>query len=434
MRSLFFLLLLVIIPVSAYAIDCTQIPTDMAPGGPISQFRSYQKDGYAYIPGPLIGSETGDACLGKGTENTYFIFTGDAFYRTCVPTSGGTCDNLTYWGTYSKYSITKIACDVPPPPDPTTYPNHCSNKAQDVDETGIDCGGSCKACIKKCPNGTSEFYVKNIDGTGEGGYVCAAVVLPDSAGNCPNGYQKTKTADSTIYPTGTPICAAPSDYVDVSPDVGPENTPTVEPPPNWQTGTTSYTDFGSGSGGTTTNPNTSTTTNEGTKSGAPAGTQSYTTTTTVSSKTYNTGTTTQTTTTTTTTNNYYSGPGGTGDKLGSDTTTEEQGLPEDNPSNYDYNPAIAPDGPISIGESEYGQGPNWESIKTNIDSKLQELSDSITGNQILTSDPTCAITGSIMGRSYTISFCKYQSFLESMGVFLLAVTYLAGFIYLFDRG
>ncbi|MBK9256028.1 MAG: T9SS type A sorting domain-containing protein [Saprospiraceae bacterium] len=108
---------------------------------------------------------------------------------------------------FSKTALTNSTiskCDIPYPPGPV-YPAHCSNGVLDANETGIDCGGSCKVCLVEVEpviGGTvispwPKVFCMNgrMDGD-ETGVDCGGVHCPPcNIGNCSDGIRNNGEDD-----------------------------------------------------------------------------------------------------------------------------------------------------------------------------------------------------------------------------------------------
>jgi len=297
--------------------------------------------------------------------------------------------------------------------------NLCDNGLRDTGETGIDCGGTCSgSCVTFCPPG----YVVETDVDGVD--FCAMTAAPDKHGNCPSGYSYhlrqsgegvcihwDSDQNNTTLPDGTSYIA-PTLAADGTPVSGQEPTGTTTQDPAWSGYSASVVEQ--------TTPETIVNNSDGSSTGTTTHTKTETT---------SGGTTTTTTTKTT----HYGGANGSGGVIGETvSTTTESDDPTTETGNYDD---AAPDDSGSIAESDYGEAPDWDDLKTNIDSPISEFEDALTGSSIETDNSQCRIdVGNFYGKSISFDFCPYGDKFELLGGFLVTFTYILGMIFLVERG
>lgn len=300
-------------------------------------------------------------------------------------------------GSVYVWTWTKNQCVYVPPPD------YCHNNLKDATETGIDCGGSCSAtCVSKCPSGTVFRTYTGAEGTSVAGQVfngCVFVTNPDSFGNCPQGYLSFGAGACSTC-DGTPECAsAYSEPEYLANEDVPLKEPSSTAPPGFETGSLSIVESTSSSTDTV-DPS------------APAGAQSQVTTTKTTTNSDGTVTTTNIT-------NYYSGTGGTGTIVG--TKTVEEVPLEENLENYDF----------SLGNVE---GNTYDTtIEVPVENDIIGLvNDFISQSpliamfdtfEIRTSNAVCSVSAGVFyGKEIIIDFCRWQSYIQTLGVMLLALT------------
>lgn len=297
--------------------------------------------------------------------------------------------------------------------------NLCDNGVLDTGETGIDCGGTCSgSCATYCPPG----YGVEVDV--DGVEFCALSAPPDKHGNCPSGYslQTRQSGESvcihwdsdknnTTLPDGTGYIA-PTLAADGTTVTGQEPTGTTTPDPAW----TGY----SASVVEQTTPETIVNNSDGTSTGTTTHTKTETT---------SAGTTTTTTTKTT----HYGGSNGSGGVTGETVaTTTSSTDPTTETGNYTD---VSPDDSGGLSETDYGEPPDWEDLKQNIDAPISEFEDALTGSSIETEDVQCRIdVGNFFGKSISFNFCPYEDKFEILGSFLVTFTYVLGMIFLVERG
>jgi hypothetical protein len=380
---------------------------------------------YALIyPNPgQVCSYNNDTMSSCSTANDYeaakddfasYVCDGSISYRHCIwnPLDGsGYVDGyeaLDLWGTPSE-------------------PSYCSDNQISGDETGIDCGGSCSAdCVLICPAGYS-----SIDG------VCVADLknIADPLGNCPVGYVSVvggcRLADPTV------------DGYYMSQDFYDDNF-SLNPPDDLPDGFTIGLHISpfkldeividNGDGTETATQEIFYIDDEGNPRkkiltvtrplGSPTGTGFAS----VSGLVLDTDIDTA---------NGYIG------------TTESEIVETDNEDdvsnfvdeNYDYNPSGLGDPDTTedygtIDESEYGENPDYETIKNNLDPLLDDTENAIKNSQLLSTNPACMLQIPTMyGRSdLYFDFCKYESYFDTAGSFLVTLVYALGMIFLVERG
>lgn len=303
-------------------------------------------------------------------------------------------------------------------------PDHCFNTVKDVDEIGVNCGGSCfSVCdMEGCPPGTDYFtgggcfpvdppwdiYQDSLENCAQGTVdvsndpnvkICVPYqIVPDPDGNCRDGYDIAFELSS-----GQELCG-PSLVLYSSDDSAPlmdeyfmesEN-------PGFQPGTFSVVE-----------------TEDISLTDNLDGTSSKVTTTTLTDPNNNTQTTTKTEIIDNDTNQVIS----------SSTVTEGETNPEDDTANYNYD----------IGEYEM-PSPDYDDPDL-AEKNLDDIFDNLQSwnpfanfddeMKITVSNPTCSLECNvdIMGpRQLGFSLCEYQWAFNAVGLVLTFVSYLYGFL------
>ena len=316
-------------------------------------------------------------------------------YRALVRTDNSKASIWIFYGpsgceTVLKFYYSGITTNF----DCVQIPPEYTNGVQDLDETGIDCGGSNPTpCVSSCPGGTEE--VNGFDGDPG----CYWYGLTDSYGNCPPG-----SSSSAAYglPKG---CYKKYDYILAASTITPE---TITPP-TFSKGSFSVVESTSPTQTMDNGDGTSTKTDVTTSTDSKGNSK--------------------TTTTTSIVNND------TNQVISSTTTINEDTPEEENPDNYDI------PGPIPV---EYDH--NLEAgvdypDETDLESLLDSFSDnsvisSIKNSGISLSSSSCSISATMFNHQFAISFCDPQiiEWLSYLGVLLVSITYLTTPFIIFGRG
>lgn len=310
------------------------------------------------------------------------------------------------------------------PSEPLT----CSNGQMDADEEGFDCGGVCNSVCdtEGCPPGTSyytgsgcfpddppwEIYTDdlgtcaqgtiNVGSPGDAKICVPYQIVPDSEGNCREGY-----AIAYELGNGQPLCG-PSTVFYSSDDSAPtmEEYSLTDENEGFKNGTFSVvetedietTDNGDG---TSTKVETSVLT-------GPDGPLS-------------------TTTKTSTIDNL------TGETLSSTTNSTEETAPEENPENYNYDI-----GTHELPGAEYDVLPEEKDLDSIYDQvqTWNPFSDADDRWKIVTSGSSCTLETNISflgSHSLGFSLCEFQWAFNAIGVVMVFGAYLVGF-YIVTKG
>ncbi len=307
-------------------------------------------------------------------------------------------------GVIYDYSVTPTGnqCYVPPPA-------HCTNHVIDAGEEGYDCGGTCPAaCVDACPPGTTLYTAP--DGHEECHPPFGA---RDAAGNCPPG-STPANSDGTgacVYPPVAPVLTNP-DYTGQN-YPGPTYTPPAGFTPTTPGYTVTYNPDGSivltgtgtpgtpGSGGTVSVPYPG----GGTVDMPvpdPGGTTTYT-------------------------------PPPAGSPSGTPGTVTGTVPPEENPENYNYNPNFGFNDAGTIAETDYGQEPDWSTLQQNLDPLLDEVRNSLNNSSLVASGSCTMDMGTYFGKPAVVNICSYAGILNGAGAVLVGITYIVGFLFLWER-
>lgn len=350
---------------------------------------------------------------------------------------------------YSVVDNGSTGCAVVYDPKPPDEPDSCSNTVVDGDEEGLNCGGSCVAeCEPQCPTGSTSAYVNSTLDS------CFNIVSPNIVGVCPDGYSPT---DEGCYAEFDPVLAAPEATLPGIPE--PQAQPVLTDSDLSETeatyssetlpdGTyveteviTETTDFADG---TTKTVETTITTSTGID-GSSTTSSTTSVTLTNSDGTAGENTTTEVVTdydsegnvigSTTEVSESTSGDGSVSDPSAE---TDLESLFDDEPGDYlpdSYDDSVTLDDSFEISPSEYGESPDWETLKDDLDPLLNEI-DAVADSTLQLDSPSCVLDIPTMyGRSdLQFSFCEYASYFQTAGVFLVAFVYVLGFIFLFERG
>lgn len=263
MKKIFLVLLLLLLPVSSFAVVCANPKTV----GPVTAGDIVKNGTTNYLVGDIYIAQTGYSCR---TRTAYELIFGSGYVAWTVPSAGalGCTPPSNYSGYETSRVISGIACNTPTCSDGVLNgtetgidcggscapcpPTHCTNTVKDGDEIGVDCGGSCAAvCIEgECPAPSDpNTFVRRLCASFEGKETCSCDYITDPYpdNKCPDGYEYMSNRpfydpiSNTIIPGSDPVCykkTNPPKVAPGSPAPPPEppltypGTPPGSPPPS----------------------------------------------------------------------------------------------------------------------------------------------------------------------------------------------------------